>query len=267
MPPAGRSFIPRLSRLQYLAFATLCLIWGSTWMAIRVLVHDVPPLRAAAIRFVLADFFLIVIVLAKKLRWPQTRQQWRALIVLGITFIGLPYGLLFWAERRITSSLTAVIYSAAPLVVALFTPLMTHQRVPRHRQSAVRHHYSVRCGGSFSVSRKPSSRARIREHVDVLKRAGASFPGPLWLNSDFLALLLAIAKHVAVPALNLKPHRAAHRHHGGRVDLAGTRPADHADCRARRPRRGWLNPARRRRAAAGTRPARFDQRGALSDGL
>src|SRR5436190_7120170 len=132
MPPAGRSFIPRLSRLQYLAFATLCLIWGSTWMAIRVLVHDVPPLRAAAIRFVLADFFLIVIVLAKKLRWPQTRQQWRALIVLGITFIGLPYGLLFWAERRITSSLTAVIYSAAPLVVALFTPLMTHQRVPRH---------------------------------------------------------------------------------------------------------------------------------------
>jgi drug/metabolite transporter (DMT)-like permease len=125
------SLIPRLSRLQYLAFGALCVIWGSTWMAIRVLVYDLPPFRAAAIRFVLADLMLIAIVLAKRLRWPDTVQQWRALIILGITFIGLPYGLLFWAERRITSSLTAVIYSASPLVVALLTPLMTGQRVPR----------------------------------------------------------------------------------------------------------------------------------------
>src|SRR5947199_6778807 len=96
------SHTPRLSRLQYLAFATLCLIWGSTWMAIRVLVHDVPPFRAAAIRFILAALLLLAIVLLKKLKWPETNQQWRALIVLGITIIVLPYGLLFWAERRIT---------------------------------------------------------------------------------------------------------------------------------------------------------------------
>jgi len=131
MPSTGHSLIPRLSRLQYVAFGTLCLIWGSTWMAIRVLVHEVPPFRAAAIRFIVADLLLAAVVLAKRLRWPETRQQWTALIVLGITFIGLPYGLLFWAERRITSSLTAVIFSSSPLVVALFTPLMTHQRVPR----------------------------------------------------------------------------------------------------------------------------------------
>lgn len=126
------SAIPRLSRLQYLAFATLCLIWGSTWMAIRVLVREVPPLRAAAIRFVLADLLLIAIVFAKRLPWPAIPREWRALIVLGVTFIALPYGLLFWAERRITSSLTAVIYSCSPLVVALLTPVMTRQRVPRH---------------------------------------------------------------------------------------------------------------------------------------
>lgn len=125
------SSIPRLSRLQYLAFAALCLIWGSTWMAIRVVVREVPPFRAAAVRFVLADLLLIGIVFAKRLPWPQTNQQWRALVVLGLTIIALPYGLLFWAERRITSSMTAVIYSAAPLVVALLTPLMIRQRVPR----------------------------------------------------------------------------------------------------------------------------------------
>ena len=100
-------------------------------MAIRVLVHDVPPFRAAAVRFIFATLLLIVIVLAKKLRWPETTREWKALGVLAITFIALPYGLLFWAERRITSSLTAVIYSSYPLFVAFFTPLITQQRVPR----------------------------------------------------------------------------------------------------------------------------------------
>jgi drug/metabolite transporter (DMT)-like permease len=122
---------PRLSRLQYLAFVTLSLIWGSTWMAIRVLVRDAPPFRAAAARFLLATLLLIAIIFAKRLPWPATGRQWRALVVLGITFIGLPYGLLFWAERRITSSLTAVIFSSYPLFVACFTPLVTGQRVPR----------------------------------------------------------------------------------------------------------------------------------------
>ena len=123
--------IPRLSRLQYLAFAALCLIWGSTWMAIRVLVREVPPFRTAAIRFIFATLLLIAIVLARKLRWPETTREWKALGILAITFIALPYGLLFWAERRITSSLTAVIFSSYPLFVAFLTPLITRQRVPR----------------------------------------------------------------------------------------------------------------------------------------
>ena len=125
------SLIPRLSRLQIVAFSFICLIWGSTWMAIRVVVHDVPPIRAAAIRFVFATLLLIAIVPAKRLPWPATRSEWKALGLLGITFIALPYALLFWAEKRITSSLTAVLFSSYPLFVAFFTPFVTGQRVPR----------------------------------------------------------------------------------------------------------------------------------------
>ena len=58
-------------------------------------------------------------------------REWRALVILGITMMGLPYGLLFWAEYRISSSMTAVIFSTCPLFVALFTPVMTRTRVPR----------------------------------------------------------------------------------------------------------------------------------------
>lgn len=100
-------------------------------MAIRVVVQQVPPLRAAAARFLLASLALIVVAVARRLRWPQGRRQWRALLVLGASMMALPYGLLFWAERWINSSLTAVLFSSLPLFVALFTPFMLHQQVPR----------------------------------------------------------------------------------------------------------------------------------------
>lgn len=120
-----------LTRKHYLAYLLICLIWSSTWGAIRLLVRDVPPLRAAAIRFFLAAIILLLITLARGRPLSLSPRQWRALVILGITMMGLPYGLLFWAEYRITSSLTAVLFSTCPLVVALFTPLMTRTRVPR----------------------------------------------------------------------------------------------------------------------------------------
>jgi len=120
-----------LTRKHYFAYALICLIWGSTWGAIRLLVRDVPPLRAAAIRFFLAAIILLTIVLARARNFSLRSREWRALIILGISMMGVPYGLLFWAEYRISSSMTAVLFSTCPLFVALFTPLMTRTHVPR----------------------------------------------------------------------------------------------------------------------------------------
>ena len=120
-----------LARKHYLAYGVICLIWGSTWGAIRLLVRDVPPLRAAAARFFLAALLLGSIALGGRRKLMPSGAQWRALIILGITMMALPYGLLFWAEYRISSSLTAVLFSSCPLLVALFTSLLTHTRVPR----------------------------------------------------------------------------------------------------------------------------------------
>src|SRR5437868_11383890 len=120
-----------LTRKHYVAYACICLIWGSTWAAIRLLVRDVPPRRAAAIRFFLAAITLLAIAFAGSRNSRHGSRPWRALIILGITMMGLPYGLLFWAEYRISSSMTAVLFSTCPLFVALFTPVMTRSRVPR----------------------------------------------------------------------------------------------------------------------------------------
>jgi len=123
--------MPNLTRKHYLSYAMICLIWGSTWAAIRLLVRDVPPLRAATIRFFLAAIILLIVAIARSRALHLKLREWWALFILGITMMGLPYGLLFWAEFRISSSMTAVLFSTCPLFVALFTPLMTRTSVPR----------------------------------------------------------------------------------------------------------------------------------------
>ncbi|HEY7406375.1 MAG TPA: EamA family transporter [Candidatus Angelobacter sp.] len=121
----------QFNRAQWLGYVSLCLIWGSTWLAIRVAVHDIPPLEAAAIRFVVAGLLLLGVALMQRRRWPHDQRQWKAILVLSLTIMALPYGLLFWAEQHVMSSMTAVLFSAMPLAVSLFTPAMMHRKVPR----------------------------------------------------------------------------------------------------------------------------------------
>jgi drug/metabolite transporter (DMT)-like permease len=123
--------ISTLSRSQLAGYVSLCLIWGSTWLAIRIVVRDVPPFEAAALRFVTAGVLLLGMALLQKRRWPADGSQWNAICVLSLTIMALPYGLLFWAEQHVTSSMSAVLYSAMPLAVSLFTPLMMRHKVPR----------------------------------------------------------------------------------------------------------------------------------------
>jgi drug/metabolite transporter (DMT)-like permease len=119
------------SRKHYFAYGALCLLWGSTWIAVRVLVSDVPPFRAAAIRFVLAAAILGVSGVAMKLRFPRSAREWRNQVVLGITMMTVPYGAVFWAEQHINASLTALLFASFPLVVAIWNPILTGQTVPR----------------------------------------------------------------------------------------------------------------------------------------
>ena len=127
-PPALTGFT---SPKHYFAYGALCLLWGSTWIAVRVLVHEVPPFRAAAIRFVLAAVILGVAGAAMKLRFPRSAREWRNQVILGITMMTVPYGAVFWAEQHINASLTALLFASFPLVVAIWSPILTCPTVPR----------------------------------------------------------------------------------------------------------------------------------------
>jgi drug/metabolite transporter (DMT)-like permease len=131
MSESGPATSPLL-RSHIVAYVVLCLIWGSTWLAIRVVVQDVPPLKAAAIRFLVGGLLLLGLGLAQRRRWPREGRSWRAILILSATIMAIPYGLLFWAEQHVLSSMAAILFSAMPLMVALLTPVMMGRKVPRN---------------------------------------------------------------------------------------------------------------------------------------
>src|SRR6478735_11016246 len=120
-----------LSGRQLAGYVSLCLIWGTTWLGIRLVVRDVPPFEALSLRLFSAGVLLLAMALAQKRRWPTDGSEWKAVLILTLTIMAIPYALLFWAEQYVTSSMSAVLYSASPLAVSLITPAMMHRKVPR----------------------------------------------------------------------------------------------------------------------------------------
>jgi drug/metabolite transporter (DMT)-like permease len=101
-----------------LAFAIIYLVWGSTFLAIRVGVREVPPFLLAALRFLVAGLALYLWMLAKGERGPTVRQWLSAGLLALLIFVG-DYGLLFWAEQRVPSGLAAVMMATIPAFMAI----------------------------------------------------------------------------------------------------------------------------------------------------
>ena len=102
----------------YLAFAIIYLVWGSTFLAIRVGVHEVPPFLLASMRFVAAGLVLYAWMLAQGQRSPSARQWLSVALLATLIFVG-DYGLVFWAEQRVPSGIAAVMLSTISLFMAL----------------------------------------------------------------------------------------------------------------------------------------------------
>lgn len=107
----------------WLAFAIIYLAWGFTFLAIRVGVREVPPFLLAAMRFVAAGSILYGWMLARGERSPSAR-QWMSAFLLAFLIFVLDYGLVFWAEQRVPSGITAVMMATIPVFMALFEILI-----------------------------------------------------------------------------------------------------------------------------------------------
>jgi drug/metabolite transporter (DMT)-like permease len=92
----------------------LCVIWGTTWIFIKIGLDDLPPISFAAIRFLVACMILLPVILRVKVEVPKNRKDWLIIVATGLLQFGINYPLLFWGEQWITSGLAAVLQATIP---------------------------------------------------------------------------------------------------------------------------------------------------------
>jgi drug/metabolite transporter (DMT)-like permease len=101
-----------------LAFSIIYFVWGSTFLAIRAGVREVPPFVFACMRFFVAGAVLCGWMRLKGTP-SSTRREWISASFLAVCIFVLGYGLLFWAEQRVPSGIAAVMMATIPVFMAL----------------------------------------------------------------------------------------------------------------------------------------------------
>jgi len=104
----------------WIAYAVVSVVWGSTYLAIRVGVLELPPFWMGGIRLVTAGTILLAIALLTGRRLPRDAASWGWLVLTGILILGVALGSMFWAEQHLESGLAALVACVSPLLMALY---------------------------------------------------------------------------------------------------------------------------------------------------
>ena len=121
--PAAGSFRLRM----VMAFFAIYFLWGTTFLAIRIAVEELPPLFAAGARFFIAGLVLLGFMLAKGETRPNAR-QWRNLLVMSLLMFVAEYGPLFWAEKYVPSGVVSVLAATIPIITLVLEMAIFRQQ-------------------------------------------------------------------------------------------------------------------------------------------
>lgn len=100
------------------AFAIVYIVWGSTYLGIRIAVHDLPPGLMAGVRFVLAGLIMLSVGVALGKRGPATRHDWIASLVMAVALVLLGNGLVTWGEQWVESNQAALLITTGAIWTA-----------------------------------------------------------------------------------------------------------------------------------------------------
>jgi drug/metabolite transporter (DMT)-like permease len=117
-----------------LVWLVLCVIWGSTWLFIKLGLEALPPITFAAIRFIISCAIIFLIIHIRGIQLPRARADWTLLAISGILSFALNYGLVFWGEQYISSGLAALLQATLPAFGLVFA----HFHLPAERLSWAR---------------------------------------------------------------------------------------------------------------------------------
>ena len=104
---------PSVQRRAWFAWTVVCLIWGTTYLAIKVALETIPPFLMGGIRYLIGGTILAAWLVARREGLPPVR-EWGRLALLGFLMIALGNGGVVWAEQYLASGLTAVVIATSP---------------------------------------------------------------------------------------------------------------------------------------------------------
>jgi drug/metabolite transporter (DMT)-like permease len=110
------------------AYAAMVLIWGTTWLGIKLSLGGLPPLTGAGARFVIAGAAFYLIALALKTNLRKAAPPAHLVIVLALTMFGVTYALTYLAETHLSSGLVAVLFGTMPFFVYAFAHVLLGER-------------------------------------------------------------------------------------------------------------------------------------------
>lgn len=110
-----------------LAFFAIYVLWGTTFLAIRIAVEELPPLFAAGTRFFIAGVVLYAFMRFRGEAKP-TAIQWRSLAIMGLLMFVAEYGPLFWAEKFVPSGVVSVLAATLPIITMVLEMLVLRQQ-------------------------------------------------------------------------------------------------------------------------------------------
>jgi drug/metabolite transporter (DMT)-like permease len=102
------------------AYAVLCIVWSSTWLAIKVGLRDLPPISFVAIRFLIAIVVLVAVSIGRTRLLPLHAIDYVTLALTGVLMFAINYTLLFWGELHVSSGLAAVLQATIPIFGMIF---------------------------------------------------------------------------------------------------------------------------------------------------
>lgn len=111
-----------------LFFITLCIIWGTTWMAIKINLSAFPPFYSAGLRFLLAGIILFLMGKITKRTFKGDFRDYIPSIVFGM-LNGVTYGLVYWGEQFISSGMTAILNASLPFFSMIFAALFVGETI------------------------------------------------------------------------------------------------------------------------------------------
>jgi drug/metabolite transporter (DMT)-like permease len=102
-------------------FTAISIVWGSTWLAIKLGLESIPPVFGVAMRFTLAAAVLFAILRFRGERLPWRKENLPVFLVLGFFSFSFPFVLVYWGEQYIDSGLASILFATYPFVVAVFS--------------------------------------------------------------------------------------------------------------------------------------------------